>query len=60
MYNDGMLRRQGRDVHTAGPLAAGLHSKSIAADPVGWTGCTGWLKNLNNFTAESAHMGSGL
>ena len=42
VYIDGTHRRQGRDVHWLGPLAAGLHSKSIAADPLGWTGCTGW------------------
>ena len=41
VYIDGMHRRQGRDVHTAGPLAAGLHSKPIAADPLGWTGAQG-------------------
>ena len=29
VYIDGMHQQQGRDVHTPGPLAAGLHSKSI-------------------------------
>ena len=38
MYIDGTHRRQGRDVHWLGPLAAGLHSKPIAARPFGVDG----------------------
>ena len=61
VYIDGMHRRQGRDVHTAGPLAAGLHSESIAARPIRVDGEHRVAqKNLNYVSAESAHMGSGL